>query len=177
MNGVRREIAGVVLACVVLACAGLVIVSHGMPAKAADPKRPSRSGWVLDFGGPAPGYFTVVTGLGSEIEVVEHRIVNQAGREMMQATPGKTRWSEVELRRGLSSDIQMADWHSSVVASGEGRRNVNLKYYDEAANLVAEWLLTNAWPCACAVNPPGAGAGDGPVEVIRLAYDGMKRIR
>jgi len=58
--------------------------------------------FAIDVGGTIKGYFTEVTGLGSENEIVEQKVVSDSGVEVVLKIPGRLKWGDITLKRGLT---------------------------------------------------------------------------
>ena len=78
------------------------------------------------------GYFTEVSGLGSEQEVIEHKVVNEKGVEVVMKIPGRLKWENIVLKRGITSDMQIWDWRKKVedgdVAGARADGSVTMYY-------------------------------------------------
>ena len=44
----------------------------------------------IDIQGVVKGYFTEVSGLGSEHEIIEHKVINESGHEVVMKIPGRS---------------------------------------------------------------------------------------
>ena len=49
----------------------------------------------LDVAGKAKGYFTEVSGISSENEVTEHKIVGKGDKEAVRKIPGRLKWGDI----------------------------------------------------------------------------------
>lgn len=56
--------------------------------------------FALDIQGVVKGYFTEVSGIGSETEVAEQKVVNEKGIQVVLKVPGRLKWGDVTLKRG-----------------------------------------------------------------------------
>jgi len=72
----------------------------------------------LEIEGKMSGYFTECSGIGSEHEIVEHKVVNEKGQEIVQKIPGRLKYQDVTLKRGVTADMQIWDWRA-VVEKGD----------------------------------------------------------
>ena len=72
----------------------------------------------VDIQGVITGYFTECSGLGSEHEVIEHKVVNESGQEVVLKLPGRLKWENVTLKRGITSSMDIWDWRKQVEESG-----------------------------------------------------------
>ena len=70
----------------------------------------------LEIEGKLGGYFTSVSGIGSESEVIDHKIVDdKTGETIMQKLPGRLSWT----------DVSAQTWrHQPIPTSGTGRKMV-----------------------------------------------------
>ncbi len=58
--------------------------------------------FALEIEGKLAGYFTEASGIGSEHEIVEHKVVDESGHEMVHKIPGRLKWQDVTLKRGIT---------------------------------------------------------------------------
>ena len=55
--------------------------------------------------GAITGYFTEVSGLGSESEVVDHKIIAKGAKEsIIRKIPGRLKWGDITLKRGITAN-------------------------------------------------------------------------
>jgi len=133
----------------------------------------------LEIEGKLSGYFTSVSGIGSESEVIEHKIVNpDTGETIIQKLPGRLTWTEVTLKRGVTSSIDIWAWRQEVVDGNieDARTNCSIIAYNQANEEIARWNNANAWPSK--VTGPGMDAGgqDYMVEEVTIVHEGMTRV-
>ena len=117
-----------------------------MPSRNTDPV--IGFSFSLDVQGTLTGYFTEISGLGSETEIVEHKVVDPQGRDLIQKIPGRLKFTDVTLKRGVTALKDIWDWRK-MVEDGNivgARKNATITMYDQSLNAVARWNLTNAWP-------------------------------
>jgi len=61
------------------------------------------------------GFFTEVSGIGSETEVVEHKVVTKDGKsDFVQKIPGRLKWGDITLKRGITSELDVYSWRKLV---------------------------------------------------------------
>ena len=60
------------------------------------------------------GYFTECTGLGSEHDVIEHKVVTEKGQEVVMKIPGRLKWENIVLKRGITSNMDIWDWRKEI---------------------------------------------------------------
>ena len=67
--------------------------------------------------------FTSVSGVSSEVEIVDNPFVNDQGKVTIGKLPGKPKTPTVTLKRGLTGATEIWDWHSAVMQGNPDRRN------------------------------------------------------
>ena len=102
----------------------------------------------IEVQGVVSGYFTECSGIGSENELIEHKVVDEKGRESIQKIPGRLKWQDVTLKRGITSNTDIWDWRDQIVQGkvDDARKNGSIVMFDQAGDEVARWNFENAWP-------------------------------
>jgi phage tail-like protein len=133
----------------------------------------------LEIEGKLSGFFTTVGGIGSESEVVEHKIVNpDTGETIIQKIPGRLAWTDVTLKRGVTSSIDVWEWRQQIVEGKveDARTNCSIIAYNQANEEIARWNLDNAWPSKVTGPEMDAGSTDYMVEEMTIVHEGMSRV-
>ena len=149
----------------------------------AERERPkdARAGYyfVLDVPGRMQGFFTEVSGIGSENEVLEHKVVDETGREMVVKIPGRLRFPDMTLRRGITSNLDFWTWRKMVEDGDyEGARvNGSITMYDPYQMPVAQWNFENAWPKKITGPQPKSDSEPLGLEELVLVYEYMERVK
>lgn len=151
----------------------LVVLAFSTPAIArpeGDP--PASFHFGLEVDGAPLGFFRSVAGLGSENEVTEFIASDGSVRKL----PGRLRYFNVTLERGLTADLTLVGWRDQV-ESGDfaaARKNASVILYDSSLTVIARWQLHDAWPSKLeALADPEGGLF---VEKITLAVERMLRV-
>jgi phage tail-like protein len=133
--------------------------------------------FMLELEGSIAGYFTECSGIGSEHEIVEHKVVDKSGHEIVRKIPGRLKWQDISLKRGITSDMQIWQWRDSLVKGDVtgARKNVSITMMDRNYAPVAVWHFQNAWPSK--VSGPSFKSDDNSfgVEEVTLVHEGMYR--
>ncbi len=137
--------------------------------------------FALEVDGPVEmkGYFTEVSGLGSEHEVVEHKVVDKDGRELVQKIPGRLKWGDVTCKRGITGDLSFWDWRDIVVKGDleKARANCSVMMFDRDYKEVARWNFFSAWPQKLSGPTLSAGSNEIGVEELVLVHEGIERVK
>lgn len=132
----------------------------------------------IEVQGKVTGYFTEVSGLGSEHEIVEHKVVNEKGVEVVMKVPGRLKWENITLKRGITSDMQIWEWRK-MVENGDvkgARSNGSVTMFDQALTPVARWEFQNAWPVKVTGPSVKSDSNEIGVEELTLAHEYITRV-
>ena len=131
----------------------------------------------LEVQGVITGYFTEVSGIGSENEIIEHAVVNEQGVEVVMKIPGRLKWGDIELKRGITSNLDIWTWRDQVV-NGDvagARQNGSIVMYNQNLEEVSRWNFENGWPSK--VDGPSVKSDDNSigVESLTISHEGIYR--
>jgi phage tail-like protein len=146
-----------------------------MPARATDPL--VGFSFSLDISGAVAGFFTEVSGLSSETEVVEHKITDPSGRDIIQKIPGRTKYGDITLKRGITATMDMWTWRKQVEDGNVGgaRKNATITMYDQSLTPIAKWNLTNVWPTKISGPSMQSDGNNFGVEELTITHEMMVR--
>jgi phage tail-like protein len=132
----------------------------------------------IEVGGMVKGYFAEVGGIGSESEVVESK-ASKDGKEIVQKTPGRLKWNDVTLNRGITDNLDIWVWRQFVVDGDlkAARRNCSILMYDRNGKVVARWDFVMAWPSKVSFRDVKADNNDFAIEEMVIVHEGMKRVK
>ena len=131
----------------------------------------------LEIEGKLSGYFTEVTGLGSEHEVIEHKVVSDKGHEEVHKIPGRLKWGDITLKRGITDKMDVWEWRQKVVDGKlkDARTHCSIIMMDRNYEDVARWDFNNAWPSKVTGPSLKADSNELGVEELVLAHEGIFR--
>ena len=119
------------------------------------------------------GNFQQFSGLGTESEVVEHKIIGPGGVEIIRKVPSIVHISdELTFRREIPNGNAAWVWRA-LVESGNvagARKNIVLTVFDASNTAVNSWTLGNAWPSSMAVE---VGPDGKLYEVLGLTVESL----
>lgn len=134
--------------------------------------------FAVEVQGQVTGYFSEVSGLGSEQEVIEHKVVNEKGVEVVMKIPGRLKWENIVLKRGITSDMQIWDWRKKV-EDGDvngARSDGSVTMYDQALTAVARWEFKRAWPVKVTGPSVKSDSNEIGIEELTLAHEYISRV-
>lgn len=125
---------------------------------------------------PLPiGSFLKVTGLSSEVEAVEHKVVRNdtTGDLELEQIPGRASYTDVVLSRAVTGG-GFWKWQEHVKAGVDVRVDLTIIVYGANNQEVARYNVFNAWPRKVSVSELGSGDSGVLVEEITLAHSGIE---
>jgi len=133
----------------------------------------------LELQGAVTGFFSDVSGLESETEVIEHKVVDGKGQGSIQKIPGRLKWANVTLKRGVTADTQIWEWRKLVEEGKikDARKNGSIVMYDYNFEKVAQWDLVNAWPSKVSGPQFKSDSNEVGVEELTIVHEGFKRVQ
>jgi phage tail-like protein len=142
-----------------------------------DPLLGFRFSITLDSG--VTGYFTEVSGVGAEVEIVQFKVPDQTGNSVfrIRKMPGRTKWMNIVLKRGVTDNMDFWEWQQKAYEEGaEGaRQSITITMYDEALTPQAEWTVDNAWPIKVSAPTFKSDGNEYGIEEIEIVHEGMRR--
>src|SRR5689334_19783256 len=143
-------------------------------------KDPVVSAWFgVEFQGAIQGAFRECTGLGSESEIVSYKASGPKGEYVMQHVPGRMKWNDITLKRGITDDMDMWKWRA-VVEEGkvkDARKNGSIVMFDQKGTEMARWDFVNAWPSKITGPTANANANEVAIEELVITHEGYKRVK
>jgi phage tail-like protein len=128
--------------------------------------------FVVDAGLGEDIRFAEVELPAAEIETIEYR---EGGDRTsgVRKLPGRVRYGNVVLRRGISGSLELWEWFKAVRDGQLLRRDVAITLLDEARAPVQRWLLRDAWPAKFETSDLNAKGNEVVIETLELAVESI----
>ena len=135
--------------------------------------------YALDLGGKVKGYFTECSGLGSEHDVVEHKVVDEKGRQMIKMVPGRIKWDKITLKRGITDAKDIWDWRKKVEDGQveDARIDGSIIMMDQELKPVARWNFEGGWPSKVSGPQLKSASNEIGVEELTIVHQGLERVQ
>ena len=132
--------------------------------------------FAIDIGGVVQGYFTECSGIGSEHEVIEHKVVEN-GKELVIKEPGRLKWENITLKRGITSNMDAWDWRKMVEDGKvkDARKMGSIIMFDHELKPVAQWDFTNGWPSKISGPAPKSDSNEVGIEEMVITHEYIVR--
>lgn len=130
--------------------------------------------FLVEIDGIAQGSFSECTGLSSTTEVIENR--EGGDNTTVRKLPGKTSYSDISLKWGLTSSRLLWDWRQQIVDGLVVRKNGSIVVFDLAnAVEITRWSFIRAWPTKWEGPVFNAKGSDLAIDTLVLAHEGLSR--
>ena len=135
--------------------------------------------FLVEFDGNDPatsalGGFSDVSGLGTEITLMEYRQGNDK-ENRVRKIPALHKSGDVTLKRGIMGQVNFWQWIEITRADPTHKRTVNITLQDEQRNPVLKWKLINARPMKWTGPTLAAkGGSDVAMEELVIASEGFE---
>ncbi|MFZ5475681.1 MAG: phage tail protein [Myxococcota bacterium] len=128
--------------------------------------------FTLEISGIEVAQFKECSGLKSTTDVFE---LQEGGvNHTVHKLPGQTRWDNIVLRAGVTSDTSLMAWRDEILQDDFGnRRNGSIVMKTLQMEEVRRYNFVNAWPVAWEGPSFDAGGADLAVEMLEIAHHGV----
>ena len=130
-------------------------------------------------GFPSTMGFSKVSGLSSEVEVIEYR---EGGNSITaRKFPGQMSFGNVTLERGLTTDSDLVQWMNSVFdpsanadqAGDNFRTDVTIQVKSKSGQPEREFKLKNAFATSREISDLDGSGNEIIIETLELAHEGL----
>lgn len=141
---------------------------------------PLISSWFgVDFGSGIVGAFRECTGIGSENEIVEYKASGPRGEYVIKKVPGRMKWNNITLKRGITDTMDMWEWRKLVEEGkiDDARKNGSIKMFSQDGTEMARWNFVHAWPSKLTGPSTNANANEVAIEELEITHEGYRRVK
>ncbi len=133
--------------------------------------------YAVEIQGMVSGYFTECSGLGSEHEVIDHKVVDN-GKEIIMKIPGRLKWENITLKRGITDNMDIWDWRKTVEDGDvdSARANGSIVMFDQHLSEIARWNFESAWPVKVSGPQVKSDSNEIGIEELAIAHEGLWRV-
>ena len=130
--------------------------------------------FLVEIEGISRASFIECSGLESHTEVIE--TLEGGDNTTVRKLPGKTTFTDITLKWGLTDSTELWAWRQSVVEGQFARKNGSIVVYDLTNKTeVARWNFVNAWPTKWDGPSFNAKGNDIAIETLVMAHEGITR--
>jgi phage tail-like protein len=119
--------------------------------------------------------FADCSGFGATNDPIEYREGGDTTTD--RKLPGKTKYSNVVLKVGVTDNHDLYDWFNNIVQGNVDRRNGSIVLYDlDGTTEKLRWNFTAAWPTKYDAPDFSAKGNDVAIETLELAVEQLVRV-
>jgi phage tail-like protein len=115
--------------------------------------------------------FSSVSGISSEVEIVDNPYVTEQGKVYIGKLPGKPKTPTITLKRGLTGAKELWEWHAAVMQGTPDRRNGSVIMMNTLGEEVLRYNFTNAMVSKLSLSEGGATTSGVQIEEATLACE------
>jgi phage tail-like protein len=132
--------------------------------------------YAVEVQGVVKGLFTECSGLGSEHEVIEHKVVED-GKQFIMKIPGRLKWENITLKRGITDNQDIWKWRKQVEDGDveNARKSGSISMLDQQLKPVARWDFDRAWPVKVSGPQMKSDSNEIGVEELTIAHERLWR--
>ena len=117
------------------------------------------------------GYYTEVSGLSAEIEVMTY---NEGGRnDSVHKLPTRMKHPNLVLKRGVTTVKDLEAWLEDSFM-GPTRKEITLTMYNQRLEKIRTWSFKNAYPVKWTGPSFNSGQNALATEALEIVHDGIK---
>lgn len=129
--------------------------------------------FLVEIDGIIRAAFQNCSGFDSTVDVVEHR---EGGENTtVRKLPGLTKYSNIQLKWGMTDDRDLYDWHLDAIRGDIVRKNGSIILLNRKGDPVAHWDFVRAWPTKYKGPDLNAEGKEVAIEMLELAHEGIER--
>lgn len=126
----------------------------------------------LEIDGVTLAYFTGCSGLSMEFEPISFK---QGDGKMIveHKRPGRPKYGEVVMKRGLTNSTDLYDWFDEVVKAAKVTpyKTASVVIFGRDSKEVARFNLEQCWPSKLTVSDLSAGSDDVMIEELTMQHE------
>jgi len=123
---------------------------------------------------PADAGFSECSGLDSTMEIEDYREGGNNG--LVRKFPTRITWSNIRLRRGVTSSDALWQWRQDYLDGAGNRRDGVIMLFDEARNPMKAWRFARGLPLKWAGPSLNATQNQVAIEELEIAHEGLRSI-
>jgi phage tail-like protein len=146
---------------------------RGMAPPAHDDDPYKGYSFRVEIEGLQSSAFREVSGLAAETAVIEYRVgTDPVGH--VRKLPGLTRHPNLVLRRGVTQNRELWEWHARIRNGEADRRDGAVFLLDDTGVEVVRWNFFHGWVAKIEGPELNATANEVAIETVEIAHDRLE---
>jgi phage tail-like protein len=133
----------------------------------------------IEVGGVAIASFQEVSGITSEVEVVELKANDILGKPILKKMIGATKPPTITLKRAADASMELWNWHKAALEGAllGARKDGSIVQLDFAYQEVARYNFYDAWISKFTASGMKAGDNAPSVEEVTIVCERLERVK
>ena len=123
--------------------------------------------------------FQEVSGLTSELDVIELKENTKDGKYIIHKLPGNRKPPSITLKRAKNASKDLWDWHQKIYQGkvADARKNGSVVLYSYDHSEVGRYNFVNAWPSKVSMSALKAGSNEILMEEVTIVCEELERVK
>ena len=133
----------------------------------------------IEIDGVTIAQFQEVSGITSELDVIELKQNTKEGKYLIHKLPGNRKPPTITLKRGKDSSMDLWKWHHLALQGKmkEARKGGSVAFLDTDMAPVAKWTFKDAWCSKLTTSSVGAGKNEVVMEEATIVMTSFERTK
>lgn len=127
--------------------------------------------FLVEINGIRSAGFTECSGLSAETTVIEYREGNE---QSVQKITGLNKFSDITLKRGLTSSNDLWQWINNIMNGTMDRRNGAIVLLADDRTEVIRFKFRRGWPCKWEGPHLNAKGSEVAIETLEITHEGLE---
>ena len=135
--------------------------------------------YSIEIDGVTIAQFQEVSGIASELDVIELKENTKDGKYVLHKLPGNRKPPSITLKRAKNASKDLWDWHQKIYQGkvSDARKNGSVVLYNYDHSEVGRYNFVNAWPSKVSMSSLKAGSNEVLMEEVTLVCEELTRIK
>ncbi len=135
--------------------------------------------FAIEIDGVTIAQFQEVSGITSELDVIELKQNTKDGKYVIHKLPGNRKAPTITLKRGKDTSMDLWNWHQQIYQGkvSDARKNGSIVLYDYEHNEVGRYNFVNAWPSKVTLGTLKSGAAEVLTEEFALVCEEVVQVK
>lgn len=144
-----------------------------MPPSKSAPAGPFQDfNFLVEIDGVTVAGFSEVSGLSSETAIIEYREGSDK-RNSARKLPGLTKFSNIVLKRGITTDLVLWNWRKAIVNGVADRRSGAIILLNSEHQPMLRVKFVRGWPSKWEGPVLNAKGNEIAIETLEIAHEGL----
>lgn len=128
--------------------------------------------FLVEIDGITRAAFQECSGFDATIDVTEQR--EGGDNQTVRKLPGLTKYSNIQLKWGMTDDDELYDWHRKAVLGDIERKNGSIVLLNRKGEEVKRWNFVRAWPTKWDGPDFNATSSEVAIESLEIVHEGLE---